>query len=76
MEENKVLISLDRYNELILAEQNLEILKTALFDNANVRLSYDKEHLLFEPKSEIVKALFPITYRQTLENLAVAKGNV
>ena len=76
MEENKVLISLDRYNELILAEENLEILKSALFDEETVRVSYDKKHLIFEPSHEVVKALLPFDCRKTLENLVANNGDV
>jgi hypothetical protein len=76
MEENKVLISLDRYNELILAEENLEILKSALFDEEKVRLGYDKKHLIFEPSHKVVKALLPLDYRHTLENLVNTNGDV
>ena len=76
MEENKVLISLDRYNELILSEENLEILKSALFDEEKVRLGYDKKHLVFEPKYEIIKLLLPLEYRHTLENLVANNGDI
>lgn len=69
MEENKVLISLDRYNELLTAETCKTLLEELLFANESVRLNYDKSALYFEPNGDVVKMLFPINYKATLEKL-------
>lgn len=76
MEENKVLITLDRYNELINAETQNEMIRTALFDGESVRLSYNKQHLLFEPNGYTVKCIYPFCYEQKLKSLTKENENV
>ena len=61
MEENKVLIDLERYNELILADLNLQMAKQLLFNGSNT-LSYNKEGVYFNIDENLVKMLFPVDY--------------
>ena len=68
MEENKVLIDLKRYNELILADLNLQIAKQILFNSSN-RLSYNKESVMFDIDANLVKAIFPTGYLTHYNNL-------
>ena len=72
MEENKVLIDLKRYNELILAERDLQFAKQLLFNSSNT-LSYNKEGVYFNIDENSVKMLFPtdyvLHYNKLYENL-------
>lgn len=68
MEENKVLIDLKRYNELILAEQDLQFAKQLLFNGSNT-LSYNKEGVYFNIDENSVKMLFPVDYLVHYNNL-------
>lgn len=61
MEENKVLIDLKRYDELILAEQDLQFAKQLLFNSSNT-LSYNKEGVYFNIDENSVKMLFSVDY--------------
>ena len=61
MEENKVLIDLKRYDELILAEQDLQFAKQLLFNSSNT-LSYNKEGVYFNIDENLVKMLFSVDY--------------
>lgn len=61
MEENKVLIDLKRYDELILAEQDLQFAKQLLFNSSNT-LSYNKESVYFNIDENLVKMLFSVDY--------------
>ena len=68
MEENKVLIDLKRYNELILADLNLQMAKQLLFNSSNT-LSYNKEGVYFNIDENLVKMLFPADYLVHYNNL-------
>ena len=61
MEENKVLIDLARYDELLLAEMQLQLAKQILF-NENNTLTYDKKDVRFEIDKSQVKLVFPYDY--------------
>lgn len=61
MEENKVLIDLKRYDELILAEQDLQFAKQLLFNSSNT-LSYNKKGVYFNIDENLVKMLFSVDY--------------
>ena len=68
MEENKVLIDLKIYNELILAERDLQFAKQLLFNSSNT-LSYNKEGVYFNIDENLVKMLFPADYLVHYNNL-------
>ena len=74
MQENKVLIDLDVYNRLLLAEANCELIKNALFDKSSARLSYGGEDLRFDPNAEVIKNLCPVEYHLAFEKLTNEKG--
>lgn len=69
MEENKIILSTDRYEELVNVEIRLEMLKQVLFDKNYTRLNYDKSGLYFNPNSEALKLLFPDRYNAILKQL-------
>lgn len=58
---NFVTINLDRYNELLTAETELQYAKQILF-NKNNRLNYDKSGVYFEIDENQAKLIFPTDY--------------
>ena len=73
MEENKVLIDLERYNELIWADLNLQMAKQLLFNSSNT-LSYNKEGVYFNIDENLVKMLFPVDYLLHYNKLCEKSG--
>lgn len=73
MEENKVLIDLDRYDELLTAEHDLQLAKQILFNDCN-RLSYDKKEVYFNVDTAQVKLAFPCDYNLHLIGLRKKEG--
>lgn len=73
MEENKVLIDLDRYDELLTAEHDLQLAKGILFNDCN-RLSYDKNGVYFNVDEAQVKLVFPCDYNLHLIGLQKKEG--
>ena len=67
--ENKVTIDLNRYNELIVAETMLMLLKDTLFGGIDNRLSWDKEYVEFNIDAQTIKTLFPTQYASALATL-------
>lgn len=61
METNNIIIDLDRYNELLNAETQLQYAKQILF-NKNNMLSYDKSGVYFEIDENQVNLIFPTDY--------------
>ena len=76
MEEHKVLISLERYDELTLAETLLEMIKSYLFESDSVRLNYNNSALTFEINSAIIKTVFSGDYYAKFQSLLKEKENV
>lgn len=68
MEENKVLIDLKRYDELLTAETELQLAKAILFNQKN-RLYYNKQEVAFEIDYSQVKLVFPTQYHLHLLGL-------
>ena len=59
--ENTVLIDLERYNELLIAEHELQLAKQILFNKDN-RLNYSKKYVQFMIDEGQVKLVFPCDY--------------
>ena len=67
MEENKVLIDLDRYDELLTAEHDLQLAKQILF-NQNNHL-YKSKNVIFNIDENQVKLVFLCDYNLHLIGL-------
>ena len=72
MEENKVLIDLDRYDELLTAEYDLQLAKQILF-NQNNHL-YKSKNVIFNIDENQVKLVFPYDYNLHLIGLQKKEG--
>lgn len=72
MEENKVLIDLDRYDELLTAEHDLQLAKQILF-NQNNHL-YKSKNVIFNIDENQVKLVFPCDYNLHLIGLQKKEG--
>ena len=72
MEENKVLIDLDRYDELLTAEHDLQLAKQILF-NQNNHL-YKSKNVIFNIDENQVKLVFPYDYNLHLIGLQKKEG--
>ena len=72
MEENKVLIDLDRYDELLTAEHDLQLAKQILF-NQNNHL-YKSKNVIFNIDEAQVKLVFPCDYNLHLIGLQKKEG--
>ena len=72
MEENKVLIDLDRYDELLTAEHDLQLAKQILF-NQNNHL-YKSKNIIFNIDENQVKLVFPCDYNLHLIGLQKKEG--
>lgn len=72
MEENKVLIDLDRYDELLTAEHDLQLAKQILF-NQNNHL-YKSKNVIFNIDENQVKLVFPCDYNLHLVGLQKKEG--
>ena len=73
MEENKVLIDLARYDELLLQETQLLLAKQILFNEKNT-LTYDKKDVRFEIDKSQVKLVFPCDYNLHFLGLQKKEG--
>ena len=67
MEQNKVLIDLGRYDELLLAEAQLQLAKQILFNENNVL--YQSKSVIFSIDGNQVKLAFPLYYDLQLNYL-------
>ena len=72
MEENKVLIDLDRYDELLTAEHDLQLAKQILF-NQNNHL-YKSKNVIFNIDENQVKLVFSCDYNLHLIGLQKKEG--
>ena len=72
MEEKKVLIDLDRYDELLTAEHDLQLAKQILF-NQNNHL-YKSKNVIFNIDENQVKLVFPCDYNLHLIGLQKKEG--
>lgn len=73
MEQNNVTIDLNRYNELLVFEYELQLAKQILFNDCN-RLSYDKNGVYFNVDEAQVKLVFPYDYNLHLIGLRKKEG--
>ena len=73
MEQNNVTIDLERYNELLTAEYELQLAKGILFNDCN-RLSCDKKEVYFNVDETQVKLVFPCDYNLHLIGLRKKEG--
>lgn len=73
MEQNKVTIDLDRYDELLTAEHDLQLAKQILF-NKNNSLSIDKSYPVFLIDPNQVNLVFPCDYNLHLLGLQKKEG--
>lgn len=73
MEQNNVTIDLNRYNELLVFEYELQLAKQILFNDCN-RLSYDKNGVYFNVDEAQVKLVFPYDYNLHLIGLQKKEG--
>lgn len=67
--ENKILIDVERFEELIRTQQEHNLLLDVVFSEEHARLNYDKTAVYFEPCTEVLKLLHPHAYNQILEKL-------
>lgn len=72
MEQNKVIIDLDRYDELLTAEHDLQLAKQILF-NQNNHL-YKSKNVIFNIDENQVKLVFPCDYNLHLIGLQKKEG--
>lgn len=72
MEQNKVTIDLERYDELLLAEMQLQLAKQILFNEKNVL--YKNDDVIFNIDSSQVKLVFPMDYHLHLIGLQKKEG--
>ena len=73
MEQNNVTIDLNRYNELLVFEYELQLAKQILFNDCN-RLSYDKNGVHFNIDEAQVKLVFPCDYNLHFIGLQKKEG--
>lgn len=73
IEQNKVTIDLDRYDELLTAEHDLQLAKQILF-NENNTLALNKTHTVFIIDENQVKLVFPCDYNLHLIGLQKKEG--
>ncbi len=73
MEQNNITIDLERYNELLTVEYELQLAKGILFNDCN-RLSYDKNGVYFNVDEAQVKLVFPCDYKLHLIGLRKKEG--
>lgn len=73
MEQNNVTIDLERYNELLALEYELQLAKQILFNDCN-RLSFDEKEVYFNVDTAQVKLLFPYDYNLHLIGLRKKEG--
>lgn len=73
MEQNNVTIDLERYDELLTLEYELQLAKQILFNDCN-RLSYDKTGVYFNVDEAQVKLVFPYDYNSHLIGLQKKEG--
>ena len=73
MEQHNVTIDLERYNELLALEYELQLAKGILFNDCN-RLSYDKKEVYFNVDAAQVKLVFPCDYNLHLIGLRKKEG--
>ena len=71
--ENKILIAVERFEELIRTERNYVLLFKAVYNEEASRLNYDDTSLYFEPNTEVLKLLHPKDYTNIFEKLKTAK---
>ena len=69
-----VTISLNRYNDFLRSEYQLDLVKELLFGGDN-SLSYDKKEIMFSPDCKQVKLVFPYEYSDALNALQRESGN-
>lgn len=64
-----VTIDQDRYEQLIIAEENLRLLKNYMLDNS--RLTWDEEHLNIDSNNlmDVFKIIFTNDYKRKLVEL-------
>lgn len=64
-----VTIDQDRYEQLIVAEENLRVVKDFILDNS--RLSWDEEHLNIDSNNlmDVFKIIFTNDYKRKLVEL-------
>lgn len=73
MGENKISIDLERYDELLTAENELQLAKQILFNEKN-HLNYDKSAVYFEIDKSQVKLVFPCDYNLHFMGLQKKEG--
>lgn len=71
MEDRTITISVAEYNELISDKLRLNLLKTAIFNNAHK--GYSKDCLRFDDIEDIVPVIFPQEYAEKLKELNADK---
>lgn len=67
MERNNVTIDLERYDELLLQEMQLQLAKQILFNKEN--LLYQEKNVIFKVDENQVKLAFPLDYSLHFEGL-------
>ena len=72
MEQNNITIDLDRYDELLTAEHDLQLAKQILF-NQNNHL-YKSKNVIFNIDENQVKLVFPCDYNLHLIGLQKKEG--
>lgn len=72
MEQNKVTIDLERYNELLLQEMELQLAKQIIFNQNNCL--YQGKDVVFSIDGSQVKLVFPMDYHLHLIGLQKKEG--
>lgn len=72
MEQNKVTIDLERYDELLLQEMELQLAKQIIFNQNNCL--YQGKNVMFSIDSSQVKLVFPMDYNLHLIGLQKKEG--
>ena len=67
MEQNKITIDLERYNELLLQEYQLQLAKQIIFNQNNCL--YQGKDIVFSINGSQVKLVFPLDYNLHLNLL-------
>ena len=72
MEQNKITIDLERYDELLLQEMELQLAKQILFNKNNVL--YKSNDVVFNIDGNQVKLVFPCDYNLHVIGLQKKEG--